>query len=130
MLESHESLHIKGKMLKVNWHHELYNQFCLADAKRLAEILHPLGYNHMVIGFDECRILNQANKKERGDSHLKMSLVALQRAIKAADNFPVSNFSFWYTLLDTSSSIFDLVPQRGKDASSHRLTHTLDPVTA
>jgi hypothetical protein len=132
MLESHGSLKTPGKMSAIDWHHELYDRFCPTDAKRLAKMLRQLGYQRMVIGFDECRHLNVASKMERSIPHWKMSLIALQRAIKAADHCgaEMGNFTFWYTLLDTDSSIFNLVSWRGEFSPSCRLPYTLDPVPA
>jgi hypothetical protein len=47
-----------------------------------------------------------------------MSLIALQRIMKAYDDF-VDEVHVWFLLLDTNSSLIDLTPL-GKDAPSDR----------
>jgi hypothetical protein len=132
MLESLMSLWGPGKMSHTDWHHKLYDQFCLTDARRLSETLRPLGHQRMVIGFDACRHLNVAYTYNRVLPCSKMSLVALQRVIQAADcrGEEIQGFTFWYTFLDGNPSIFDLIPRGGMDAPSHQLGHTLRPVAA
>jgi hypothetical protein len=112
------------------WHLKLYDTFCHSSAQRIAALLCN-EYTYLVIGFDECRHLNEATFDERSLPSPKMSLIALQRIIKAADHRRdgLGNFALWFTLLDTSSSVFDLVPRRGDAyASSARLAGDLDPV--
>lgn len=58
-----------------------------------------------------------------------MTLIALQRILKAADSF-VGTFqpiTFWFLLLDTTSSAHMLAPS-GPQAASWRLTSTVVPL--
>ena len=50
-----------------------------------------------------------------------MTLIALQRIIKSFDAHPVEDLILWFLLLDTTSSIPDLLPQV-PDVPSTRLT--------
>jgi hypothetical protein len=115
--------------LTLAWHHNLYDTFCHSSAKRIAELLRNK-YAYLVIGFDECRHLNKASFADHSLSSPTMSLIALQRIIKAADRRrdELGNFALWFTLLDTSPSVFDLVPRRGAAAFSSRLAGDLEPV--
>ncbi|KZT00627.1 uncharacterized protein LAESUDRAFT_764460 [Laetiporus sulphureus 93-53] len=57
-----------------------------------------------------------------------MSLIVLHRIIKAADQFAFPHgIEFWYMLLDTNSSLYELAPS-GPDASSYRLAGALKPL--
>jgi hypothetical protein len=114
----------------IKWHKDLYKTLCLNSARRVAKLLGGQ-HQHVVIGFDECRHLNEATDPESVKPNTKMSLLALQRIIKAADDWQteLDHVKFWYTLLDTSSSVFDLFPRKG-GGNSTRLATSLNPVAA
>jgi hypothetical protein len=83
----------------------------------------------MVIGLDERLHWNQGSPAvERYQPTFAMSLIAFQRIVKAADSsqLKMDGFTFWYTLLDSSSAVFDLVPRK-ENAASTRLGSTLEP---
>jgi hypothetical protein len=128
MLAMNPELHTPMGAEPETWHVKLYEAFCRTYAKELAKRLQVWKYQHMVIGIDECRHWDEAYYADRGHPNHKMSLVALNRIIKAADSFQVEllGFTYWFTLLDTSSSVFDLVLRR-ENAPSNRLASTLDP---
>jgi hypothetical protein len=86
--------------------------------------------NFFVLGLDECSILN-VRAPSRGDqAHNVMSLLAVQRIIQAADAAPAldGGFTIWYTLLDTSSAVTELVPPRNSGSASLRLRDSLKPL--
>ena len=101
------------------YHKTLYETFCLANAKRLSQILGQKKYNKFVIAFDECLVLNfESTRTQSRSPSLDMSLVALQRIIKASDQYDHDGLTIWYLLLDTNSSIFDLAPVVPNTSSS------------
>lgn len=105
------------------------NKYYKDKAQELAERLSNLGHHYLIISFDECRLLNSrlsGSPRERWDR--EMSLTALQRVIKAADQHEPDSFKYWFTFIDTNPSAFLLVPPRGNDAPSTRLAQTLDPL--
>jgi hypothetical protein len=109
----------------------LYSYFCEGPTAKLAEHLVSRGQKVMVIAFDECSNLNIKNPRKRSFPDQYMSLVSTWNIIKAADNFSESlpkPFQFWYTYLDTKSSVCPLVPRRGMDVSSRRIVGELDPL--
>jgi len=116
-----------------NYHRTLYSILCQPSISRLSKILKGAGFNRFVIAFDECSNLNLATENRTADDvyNLRpkwdMSLIALQRIIKAGDGFTSGDVTFWYLLLDTNSSIFDLAPA-GPESPSDRLTHNLIPL--
>jgi hypothetical protein len=112
----------------VDWHDDLYRVLCSPYAKELAQVLKRLQRTSFVIAFDECSYLGiqrpaEGTEPSRSPAWGK-SLIALQRIIKAGDNADNHGVNFWYLLLDTNSSIFDLVPS-GPNAPSSRLTQNL-----
>jgi hypothetical protein len=113
----------------IDQHNIIYDKLCKGPAHTLAKTLSRLGHRRLVIGFDECTFLNQAPKIRGETNHRHMSIIAIQRIIKAGDGFPTEDFTYWHVFLDTSSSVFDLVPTR-KDAPSGRLADKLDPLPA
>ena len=117
MLEENKDIITKNPLRSgPDYHKTLYDTLCLANAKRLLQILSQKKYNKFVIAFDECLVLNF--KSMHTQSNLDMSLVALQRIIKASDQYDHSGVSMWYLLLDTNSSIFDLAPVVPNTSSS------------
>ena len=56
-----------------------------------------------------------------------MSLIALQRIIKAGDKSVAHGVTIWYLLLDTNSSIFELAPS-GSNSPSDRLIDHMVPL--
>jgi hypothetical protein len=117
----------------------IYKQVCHTSALALGQALDRLGHKYFVLGFDECRHLQSQKPVEipldihphydaAASPYFWMSLAAVQRLIKAADEHPITaRASLWCTFLDTSSSVFLLVPRRGPDLPSARL-QTLDPL--
>jgi hypothetical protein len=110
------------------YHKILYETLCLPNAKRLSLILKQEDFDKFVIAFDECSVLGfeSPHTESRGPSQ-DMSLIALQRIIKAGDQYDLDGVTIWYLLLDTNSSIFDLAPV-GPNAPSYRLTAELTPL--
>lgn len=104
-----------SKRFAPEYHHLLYTTFCIENSQKLSRILSQRGCRKFIIAFDEC-------------SGLHMSLIALQRIIKAADQFNYHGVTIWYLFLDTNSSVVDLAPV-GPDASSYRLTEKLTPLS-
>jgi len=104
------------------WHIELYKVFCSPYAQKLAEVLKAHEQRTFVIAFDECSYLGKPTPDtipERSPLWI-MSLIALQRIIKAADAVEIPGLTIWHLLLDTNSSAFDLTPS-GPLAPSQRL---------
>lgn len=100
----------------------LYIQLVKQSRVRLATLLHKIGFSQFFFAFDECIYLNQIPGKDTAQKN--MTLIALMRIIKAADDFePEENgVIFWHLLLDTTSSVFELAPS-GPNAPSARLVH-------
>jgi hypothetical protein len=111
-----------------DWHSDLFRHFCLHSYKKLGEVLRNLGQPYFVFAFDECTQLGNLTTltKDRGPRE-GMTLIALQRIIKSFDAFSDAKFILWFLLLDTTSSIPDLLPQ-GPDAPSIRLTEGFIPL--
>lgn len=77
------------------WHQDLFNTLILSPMTVLAKSLHALNYKRFILTFDECGELNM--NKLGGSPQLpskKMSLIALQRIIKAQP----SDVRFWSLL--------------------------------
>jgi hypothetical protein len=110
----------------IKWHHELFETFCLDPVRRVAKMLKGQ-HEHVIIGFDECRHLNETPFEERTSPSSRMSVVALRRIIKSADAYHFANIKLWCTLLDTDSSIFCLIPPN-RVGDSNRLTGSLSPL--
>jgi hypothetical protein len=111
----------------VDWYNVIYETLCKGPADTLAKTLLHLNHHRLVIGFDECTLLKQASTIYGRTTRSNMSTKAFQRIIKAADYFPTDGFAYWLVFLDTSSSVFKLIPPR-KDAPSARFTGQLDPL--
>ena len=107
------------------YYNALYRILCEDQTKRLSWILKRLKCTKFVFAFDECSNLNFC-KVNRSVS-LDMSLIALQRIIKAGDQHDYHGVTIWYLLLDTTPSILDLTPV-GLEATSSRLTDNLRPL--
>lgn len=105
---------------------ELYEYFCKENAAKVARLLVSRGHKELIIAFDECGALNVSPNVANS-----MSIMAVWRIVKAADQFSTQlwdGFAFWHTYLDTSSSVFALVPPKGKLAPSERLVASLEPL--
>ena len=90
------------------WHKRLFKLLCHPSFEKLSQILKKRHVKWFVLAVDECSEL----------SSTKPVLIALQRIIKAYDDF-VSEVPVWFLLLDTNSSIIDMSPL-GKEAPSDR----------
>ncbi|EIW79657.1 hypothetical protein CONPUDRAFT_155053 [Coniophora puteana RWD-64-598 SS2] len=110
----------------VSWCEEVYQVMVSGAANKLATTLRQHGHRCLVLGFDECRYLNARNGKLDADYH-PMSILAMQRIITAADHFLLEGFTLWFTFIDTSSSVLELVPRRGM-SKSDRLANDKDPL--
>jgi hypothetical protein len=119
-----------GSTTAHEWHSNLVQAFCLDNAQHVAEFLKGKS-RHLVIGFDKCHHHNQAHDNELAVPNANMSLIALQRIIKDMDFLQNSlgNIKLCCTLLDTSLSVFDLVPQKGKGPLLC-LASSMDPLPA
>ncbi|KZT07533.1 uncharacterized protein LAESUDRAFT_812151 [Laetiporus sulphureus 93-53] len=114
------------------WHRRVYAQLCKAAADGLREAFRKqLGprFTYFIVAIDECTLLGATPMKsndeiDRGSTE-RMSLIAMQRIMKAADEF---HEEFWFVLLDTTSAVFDLVPPTGALAPSFRLDGKLRPL--
>jgi len=112
----------------VDWHCDLFSHFCLSSYQRFAGVLRELGQEYFVFAFDECTQLgNPAKLSADRIPQVGMTLIALQRIIKSFDAYPAEDITLWFLLLDTTSSIPDLLPQ-GPDAPSIRLTEGFIPL--
>ncbi|EIW78405.1 hypothetical protein CONPUDRAFT_138698 [Coniophora puteana RWD-64-598 SS2] len=109
----------------IAWYGRVYSVLCHKAAKALAITLKGTQHNFLVIGFDECSFLEKGGDASSGPT--AMSIIALQRVIEAADDYSVGDLTIWYTFIDTSSSVFELVPRREK-APSFCLGGLLDPL--
>ena len=105
-----------------SWHIDLFRYFCFHRYQSLVEVLRKLGQECFVFAFDECTELGKSVTllKDR-NLQMGMTLIALQRIMKSFDAFSVEDITLWFLLLDTTSSIPDLLPH-GPDAPSVRLT--------
>jgi hypothetical protein len=114
-----------------DWHIRLFKCLCLPYATELAKVLKNMRQRYFILAFDECSELGLYQHPGGGrhpwSPNWGISLIALQRIIKAADTFSDLPITFWFLLLDTSSSIFDMVPH-GPGAPSNRLTKELLPL--
>ena len=111
-----------------DWHNDLFSHFCLSSYLTLVEVLRKLGQEYLVFAFDECTQLGNPTKLSGDRSpQMGMTLIALQRIIKSFDAYPAEDVTLWFLLLDTTSSIPDLLPQ-GPDAPSIRLTEGYIPL--
>ncbi|KZT00630.1 uncharacterized protein LAESUDRAFT_637399, partial [Laetiporus sulphureus 93-53] len=111
------------------WHELLFKMLAKPAFDMLAGSVQHLGHTRFLLSLDECTELNDPSLLvgPKGPQR-KMSLIALQRIIKAADQFTFPHgIEFWYMLLDTNSSLYELAPS-GPDASSYRLAGALKPL--
>ena len=102
----------------------LYERFCGNSAKKLNQPLATRGYKRFFVAFDECNGLGQHAPSEREELLDYMSLTAMRRIMKAGE----TSKGIWYILCDTTSTVSDLVPRKGPNASSVRLDTRLDPL--
>jgi len=106
------------------WHKRLFELLCHPSFEKLSQILKKRHVKWFVLAVDECSELNSAKPvpvsgpKPYRAPLWRMSLIALQRIIKAYDDF-VSEVPVWFLLLDTNSSVIDMSPL-GKEAPSDR----------
>ena len=98
--------------------------FCLPSFEKLSQILKKRNVKRFLLAIDECSELNSnipvpvpGEKPYRAPLWV-MSLIALQRIIKAYDEF-VAGVPVWFLLLDTNSSVINMAPL-GKEAPSDR----------
>jgi hypothetical protein len=114
-----------------DWHGKLFSLLCRPYFDEVAVVL-KTHTNYLVVAFDECTQLNGKELPSGPKSWeplWHMSLVALQRIIKAYDPFKHLDVNLWFLLLDTNSSIPELAPS-GKNVPSRRFTtgfRTLSP---
>jgi hypothetical protein len=115
-----------------DWHGRLFSLLCRPYFEEVAIVLKTHNTNYLVVAFDECTQLNVKELPSGPKSWeplWHMSLVALQRIIKAYDPFKPPNVNLWFLLLDTNSSIPELASS-GKNVPSRRFTkgfRTLPP---
>jgi hypothetical protein len=111
-----------------DWHNDLFEYFCLPSYQALVGVLRELGQEYFVFAFDECTELeNPVILSKDRKSQMGMTLIALQRIIKSLDAFSKGDDTLWFLLLDTTSSIPDLLPH-GPNAPSIRLTEGYIPL--
>ncbi|ETW75888.1 hypothetical protein HETIRDRAFT_390312 [Heterobasidion irregulare TC 32-1] len=105
------------------WHKSLLRVLVRPHMEALSELVHSRGHRRFIIAFDECTTLNSrigiSTDPKLIPPRNEMSLIALQRIVKAADHL-ILPVKFWFLLLDTNSSLYDLVPP-GQIAPSFRL---------
>ncbi|KAL0945338.1 hypothetical protein HGRIS_000836 [Hohenbuehelia grisea] len=80
----------------------------------------------VIIALDECTQINNflpVSKPENLAPLQVISLVAVQRIIKACERYPC-----WFLLLDTKSAVSVLHPPRGEAAPSYRLREAHNPL--
>jgi hypothetical protein len=115
------------------WRVDLYRHFCLKAAESLAKALQSLKHDKFIIAFDECtnikprvttdKLVAGTDPKFLSPAH-GISLLALQRMIKAQDSFPIRGFNYWFLFRDTSSTIAEFFHSRNKVSSARHATHT------
>ena len=87
------------------------------SAKDVHSLCKRKGIEDFLLVFDECTQLNFKLDDDKPVGGIdKMSLMALQRMLKAGDRYP-----FWTFLLDTNSGIDHVQPRVGGVANSARL---------
>lgn len=108
-----------------DWHRRLFHKLCRPAFERLSAKLAAAGEKRFFLALDECTTLGAA-EEDRGLPSRKISLIALQRILKAAEimKHPVC---FWFLLLDTNPSVGMLLPP-GPFTSSSRLVLDLQPL--
>jgi hypothetical protein len=105
----------------LDWHTRLFRLLCLPHFQKLSLILKRNNTTYLVVAFDECSQLNAKEPPPQAwEPHPYMTLIALQRIIKAYDSSKPSDVTIWFLLLDTNSSIYDLASW-GAKATSKRL---------
>jgi len=107
----------------VLWCKQIYQVMVSEAANKLATTLRQHGYHCLVLGFDECRYLNAPRSGKLDADYPPMSILAMQRIIAAADHFLLEDFTLWFTFIDTSSLVFELVPRRGMSDSDRFANH-------
>ncbi|KZT20204.1 hypothetical protein NEOLEDRAFT_1182730 [Neolentinus lepideus HHB14362 ss-1] len=105
------------------WLSEVYGCLCAPAVQYLSDIVTQRPCHTVLIGFDECLFLNSKRPAvSDSEPRREMSLIAVQRLITAAHNYPTLSFTMWYTFLDTNPSVFSLVPPKGPLAPSGRIS--------
>ncbi|OBZ69610.1 hypothetical protein A0H81_10227 [Grifola frondosa] len=111
----------------LTWHCELFELLAKPYFDQLGKILSANNIGRFLIAFDECTRLEMAKETEETKRTKKttapqwgMSLMALQRILKASDAYTFSGARFWFLLLDTASYVTDFAPP-GRNVSSFRL---------
>ena len=106
------------------WHNRLFKLLCHPSFAKLSQVLKQRELKWFILAVDECSELNSNKPVPESDPKpyqaplWTMSLIALQRIIKAYDDF-VCEVPVWFLLLDTNSSVIDMSPL-GKEAPSDR----------
>ncbi|OBZ66974.1 hypothetical protein A0H81_13300 [Grifola frondosa] len=115
----------------LTWHEELFTLLVKPSFDQLAEILAANNVNTFLVAFDECTQLDiikkSPNIRRSTPPQWGMSLIALQRILKATDEFALPGVRFWFLLLDTNSSVTDLAPV-GPNVPSYRLRSGFVPL--
>ena len=112
---------------------KIFKILCRPAREKLGATLMEKGFAKFIVAFDECTQLNcelysEDPQSKETDPYSTMSLIAVQRIIKASDDVDQTQFgTFWHLLLDTNSSVFDLAPV-GHNAPSSRLWAELRPL--
>ncbi|THH11518.1 hypothetical protein EW146_g8010 [Bondarzewia mesenterica] len=88
------------------WHGNLFLLLAEPGMEALANTLIERGQDKFILAFDECTELDPSILQKEIDPPLPgISLIALQRILKASDGFHHFGFKFWYLLLDTNSAL-------------------------
>jgi hypothetical protein len=123
---------IKSAASAADWHSQLFECFCSKYMEELAMILKKRQSKYFVFAFDECSQLGllhkpPSDKQPSWHPQWGVSLVELERIIKAGDRFNPHNIIFWFLFLDTSPSLFTLLPHV-PNTPSFRLTKNPVPL--
>lgn len=106
-----------------DWHKDLFEKLCVDGFKALNNKLVALERDHFFLALDECAALGPPAKSQDTEASSRISLIAMQRILKAADTLD-TKVQFWFLLLDTNSKAYLLAPS-GPRASSSRLVGKL-----
>ncbi|TFY70672.1 hypothetical protein EVG20_g2333 [Dentipellis fragilis] len=108
------------------WHQRLFKLFCQQDFDRVTQKLHEAGQTKFFLVLDECTALEMAKGNDSEGPRCGISLIAVQRILKAAEHMK-NPVCFWFLLLDTNPSVVLFDPPR-PITSSFRLTAPLQPL--
>lgn len=120
---SPSSSNLKPSALSANWHEELVKRFCADSFQALNDNVLSLGRARFFIALDECGVLDKAPDSPRLLPINRISLIAMQRILKAMDSLKLK-IVIWFLLLDTSSKALLPTPS-GAQAGSLRLKGSL-----